>query len=287
MKAVWKHELKMYYSSITAYVFGAFLLMFTGLGALYYNIQSSVANFEYVLSFISIIFVIIIPILTMKVISEERKQKTDQLLYSLPITTTDVVLGKFFALACVYALPLVVMCFYPLLFSRFGDVYLPTSYGSIIAFFFMGLALITIGMFISSLTESQGLAAGICVAVMLFNYYSSSLADYVSSTSLGSLIGIIILILLLGLLIRYLTKSSILGYSTAGILLLASVVLYLVDSEKLEGLLPSLFEKISLFDRFTVFVNGVFDMTAIVYYISVCAFFLFLCVQSLEKRRYN
>ena len=287
MKAVWKHELKMYYSSITAYVFGAFLLMFTGLGALYYNIQSSVANFEYVLSFISIIFVIIIPILTMKVISEERKQKTDQLLYSLPITTTDVVLGKFFALACVYALPLVVMCFYPLLFSRFGDVYLPTSYGSIIAFFFMGLALITIGMFISSLTESQGLAAGICVAVMLFNYYSSSLADYVSSTSLGSLIGIIILILLLGLLIRYLTKSSILGYSTAGILLIASVVLYLVDSEKLEGLLPSLFEKISLFDRFKVFVNGVFDMTAIVYYISVCAFFLFLCVQSLEKRRYN
>lgn len=287
MKAVWKHELKMYYSSITAYVFGAFLLMFTGLGALYYNIQSSVANFEYVLSFISIIFVIIIPILTMKVISEERKQKTDQLLYSLPITTTDVVLGKFFALACVYALPLVVMCFYPLLFSRFGDVYLPTSYGSIIAFFFMGLALITIGMFISSLTESQGLAAGICVAVMLFNYYSSSLADYVSSTSLGSLIGIIILILLLGLLIRYLTKSSILGYSTAGILLIATVVLYLVDSEKLEGLLPSLFEKISLFDRFTVFVNGVFDVTAIVYYISVCAFFLFLCVQSLEKRRYN
>ncbi len=287
MKAVWKHELKMYYSSITAYVFGAFLLMFTGLGALYYNIQSSVANFEYVLSFISIIFVIIIPILTMKVISEERKQKTDQLLYSLPITTTDVVLGKFFALACVYALPLVVMCFYPLLFSRFGDVYLPTSYGSIIAFFFMGLALITIGMFISSLTESQGLAAGICVAVMLFNYYSSSLADYVSSTSLGSLIGIIILILLLGLLIRYLTKSSILGYSTAGVLLIASIVLYLVDSEKLEGLLPSLFEKISLFDRFTVFVNGVFDMTAIVYYISVCAFFLFLCVQSLEKRRYN
>ena len=151
----------------------------------------------------------------------------------------------------------------------------------------MGLALITIGMFISSLTESQGLAAGICVAVMLFNYYSSSLADYVSSTSLGSLIGIIILILLLGLLIRYLTKSSILGYSTAGILLIASVVLYLVDSEKLEGLLPSLFEKISLFDRFKVFVNGVFDMTAIVYYISVCAFFLFLCVQSLEKRRYN
>ncbi len=287
MKAVWKHELKMYYSSITAYVFGAFLLMFTGLGALYYNIQSSVANFEYVLSFISIIFVIIIPILTMKVISEERKQKTDQLLYSLPITTTDVVLGKFFALACVYALPLVVMCFYPLLFSRFGDVYLPTSYGSIIAFFFMGLALITIGMFISSLTESQGLAAGICVAVMLFNYYSSSLADYVSSTSLGSLIGIIILILLLGLLIRYLTKSSILGYSTAGVLLIASIVLYLVDSERLEGLLPSLFEKISLFDRFTVFVNGVFDMTAIVYYISVCAFFLFLCVQSLEKRRYN
>ena len=84
MSAVFSHELKNYFQSLTAYVFGAFLLAFTGIGALMYNINAAVSNFEYVLDFCSIVFVVIVPILTMRVIAEERKQKTDQLLYSLP-----------------------------------------------------------------------------------------------------------------------------------------------------------------------------------------------------------
>ena len=88
MKAVLKHELSGYFHSLTAYVFGAFLLVFVGIGSMLYNIQQAVANFEYVLGFISLIFVGLVPILTMRVLAEERKQRTDQLLYSLPITTT-------------------------------------------------------------------------------------------------------------------------------------------------------------------------------------------------------
>lgn len=84
MIAVFKHELKNYFHSFTAYVFGAFLLAIVGIGAMLYNLQAAVSNFEYVLSFGMIIFVVIVPILTMRVIAEERKQKTDQLLYSLP-----------------------------------------------------------------------------------------------------------------------------------------------------------------------------------------------------------
>jgi len=223
----------------------------------------------------------------MRIIADERKQRTDQLLYSLPITTTDVVVGKFIALSVVYFVPLVFMAFYPLIFSRFGDVYLPTSYGSLVAFFFLGLSLISIGMFISSLTESQGLAAGICVIAMLFNYFSTTLASLVSSTSLGSFISIIVVAILFGCLIKFLTKSGAIGFGITGILVIASLIVYLVKAELLENLLPNLFNKISMFERFNVFVNGVFDMTAIVYYISVIIFFLFLCVQSLEKRRYN
>ena len=77
MSAVFSHELKTYFHSLTAYVFGAFLLIFTGIGALMYNINAAVSNFEYVLEFCSIVFVVIVPILTMRVIAEERKQKTD------------------------------------------------------------------------------------------------------------------------------------------------------------------------------------------------------------------
>ena len=94
MTAVLKHELRGYFHSLTAYVFGAFLLAFVGIGALLYNIQAAVSNFEFVLDFSGLVFVVIVPILTMRVLAEERKQRTDQLLYSLPISTTQVVLGK-------------------------------------------------------------------------------------------------------------------------------------------------------------------------------------------------
>lgn len=158
MLAVFKHELRNYFQSLTAYIFGAFLLVFVGIGAMLYNLQAAVSNFEYVLSFGSMVFVVIVPILTMRVIAEERKQRTDQLLYSLPVSTTKVILGKYFALLLVYLLPLCVISFYPLIFSQYGDVYLLTSYGSLLAFFVMGAALIALGVFISSLTDNQGFA---------------------------------------------------------------------------------------------------------------------------------
>ena len=287
MIAVCKHELRGYFHSLTAYVFGAFLLAVVGVGAMLYNLQAAVSNFEYVLSFSSLVFVVIVPILTMRVLAEERRQKTDQLLYSLPITTTQVVLGKYLALLAVYLIPLAVICVYPLIFAQFGEVYLPTAYGSIFAFFVMGAALMAVGVFLSSLTENQGFAAGITIAVILFNYYSVSLSEYISSTAFGSLIALDVLVILLGFLIRYLTRNEGLAYGVALALVLALAAAFLVDSSMFEGLLPAVMEQLSLFERFNTFVNGVFDVTAIVYYLSVIGLFLLLSVQSMEKRRYN
>ncbi len=287
MTAVLRHELRNYFHTLTAYVFGAFLLAFIGLGATLYNLQAAVSNFEFVLSFGSLVFVVIVPILTMRVIAEEKKQRTDQLLYSLPITTTEVVLGKYLALLIVYLIPLAVVSVYPLIFARYGDVYLLTSYGSIFAFFVLGAALIALGVFISSLTDNQGFAAGIGIAVILLNYYSASLSEYVSSTPAGALIAAFALVIVLGVVIRHLTKNEHLAYGFYFLAGGAVLILYLADSEAFSGLLPSVMKTLSLFERFYVFVNGVFDFTAIVYFVTFAAFFLFLSVQSLEKRRYN
>jgi ABC-2 type transport system permease protein len=287
MIAVFKHEMRTYFHSLTAYVFGAFLLAFMGIGAMLYNLQAAVSNFEYVLSFGSLIFVVIVPILTMRVIAEERKQKTDQLLYSLPITTTQVILGKFLALLVVYLIPLCLISVYPLIFAQYGEVYLPTSYGSLFAFFLMGAALIALGVFISSLTDNQGFAAGIGIAVILLNYYSVSLAEYVSATAFGSVVALVVLIFILGAVILHLTKNEKLAYGLGLVLMVAVYAAYFVDSSKFENLMPNVMKQLSLFSRFNVFVNGVFDVTAVVFYLSVIVFFLFLSVQSLEKRRYN
>lgn len=287
MKAIFKHELRLYFESMTAYVFGAFLLLFIGIGSMLYNLRSAVSNFEFVLSFASIIFVVIVPVLTMRCLSEERKQKTDQLLYSLPISTTQVVLGKYGALLVVFFIPMCFVALYPLLFSRFGEVYLPTAYGSLAAFFLLGAALLSVGVFLSSLTDSQGLAAGLGIGTILLNYYCVSLSEYVTSTAVGSLVTFLVLLAALGLLVRALTRNNALaiGAFLVGCAGLAGV--YLLDSAALEGLLPGIMKQISLFERFYTFVNGVFDLTGVVYYLSVIVFFLFLTVQSLEKRRYN
>ena len=287
MIAVFKHELRSYFHSLTAYVFGAFLLAFMGLGAMLYNIQAAYSNFEYVLSFGSLVMVVIVPILTMRVLAEERRQKTDQLLYSLPITTLEIILGKYLAMLVLFLIPMGIISLYPLIFSQFGDVYLPTSYGSILAFFIMGSALIALGMFISSLTDNQGLAAGIGIAIILFNYYSVSLSEQVSSTAIGSVIATLVLILVLGAVIRYLTGNENLAFWCSIALIAVVAILFFLDSSAFEGMLPQLMAQLSLFDRFTTIVNGVFDLTAIVYYLSIIVFFLFLSVQSLEKRRYN
>jgi len=287
MKAVFLHELRTYFRSLTAYVFGAFLLVFTGIGAMMYNINSAVSNFEYVLDFCSIVFIVVVPVLTMRVIAEERKQRTDQLLYSLPITTTQVILGKYLALLVIFLVPMAIICIYPLIFARFGDVYLLTSYGSILAFFVMGAALIAVGVFISSLTENQGFAAGIGIAVMLLNYFSVSLSEYVSTSAYSSLVALCVISVLLAVVIKQLTRNDYLSYGVGIVLVAGLIITYLVNSDLLAGLLPTVMTKLSLFKQFSTFVNGVFDLTALIYFFSVIAFFLFLSVQSLEKRRYN
>ncbi len=234
MTAVLKHELKNYFRSMTAYVFGAGLLLAVGLGAMLYNIEAAVSNFEFALSYFSIIFAVIVPILTMRVIAEERKQKTDQLLYSLPITTTQVIVGKYLALLVVYMIPLCIVAVYPLIFSQFGDVYLPASYGSMLAFFLMGAALIALGVFISSLTDNQGFAAGIGIAVILLNYFSVSLSEYVSATAFGSVAALCVIVLALGAVVKHLTRNENLAYGVCFVLIAAIAAVCFIDSSKFE-----------------------------------------------------
>ena len=287
MTAIYKKELKSYLTSMIGYLFMAFTLALFGLYFTAINLQQGYPEIGYALQNSAFILLIAVPVLTMRVLSEEQKNKTDQLLLTAPVKISDIILGKYLALLVVFLIPLVIVAFYPLIFAKFGDVYLLTSYGSLIAFFIMGAALIAIGMFISSLTENLGMAAGICVAVVLFNYYSVSLADYISSSVIGSIIALVVLILIVGLIIKILTKNDAVAAGVGAVLLIAVAVIYFVKKSVFEGLLPNIMKTLSLFERFYTFVNGVFDMTVIVFYLSVIVFFLFLCVQSLEKRRYN
>ena len=287
MRAVFKRELLSYFHNVSGYVFGAFLLFFAGIYCMVYNLQSSMVNFEYVLGGMSFVFLVIVPVLTMRILAEERRQKTDQLLYSLPLSMTKVVLGKYFAMLVIFLIPLLIISLYPIVLSAYGNVYLPAAYGAIVGFFFLGAALIAIGMYVSSVTESQAVAAGLCFVVMLVNYYIADLAAYASTTAFGSLMAIVIVMLIVSAIIYLMTKNGFATLVSAAILEGSVMVLYLFNSSAFEGLFPAIMEELSLFERFYSLLNGVFDLTSIVYYLTIAGVFLFLSVQSMEKGRWS
>ncbi len=287
MTAIFEKELRSYFTGLSGYVFAAFLLLFAGIYTMAINLKSGYAEFEYVLQNMSFIFLIAIPILTMRVVAEERRQKTDQLLYALPVGMTRVVLGKYLAMLVIIALPTVVLGVYPLILSSYGSVSLPLAYGTLLAFFLLAAALGAVGLFLSSLTESQAVAAGLCFAVMLLLYFLSDLADYVSATAFASMIAFVVLLLLLAAVVRLLTGSAAaaLGFGVVGEAAILAV--YLAASDRFAGLFAKVMGALSLYERFYGFVDGVFDFTAVVYYLTVIGVCLFLTVQSMEKRRWN
>ena len=287
MTAVFRHELSSYFKSVSGYVFGAFLLLFAGIYTTDINLNAGLTNFGYVLDYMGIIFLIIVPILTMRVVAEERRQRTDQLLYSLPLTMTEVVLGKYGALLVVFLAPMAAIGVYPLILSAFGNVYLPAAYSAWLGFFLLGAALLAIGMFISSLTESQAVAAGLCFVVMLVNYFITSLAGFISTTAFASFASFTVVILALAGIVWFMTRSGLASGVLALVLEAVLLFFYAGDTSAFEGFFPEVMENLSLFDQFYQFVNGVFDLRAVVYLLSVSGLFLFLTVQSLEKRRWS
>ena len=287
MKAIYKRELRSYFQTMTGYIFIGLMLAVIGLFTTFYNLKEQYPDFEIVLYGSNFIFLLMVPLLTMRSFADERRQKTDQLLYSLPIKVSRMVLGKYLAMLTVFAIPLALMCFYPLILSIYGTVNFGATYLAILAYFFLGAALIAIGMFMSTLTESQAIAAVLSFGALLAVYLMGDIADMISSSSAASAIAYAVLALVIALLAYFLTKSVAAALILGGLLEAVILVLFLVKRSSFESAFPAMLNKLSLFQRFVAFVNGIFDAGAVIYYITVACVFVVFAVQSLEKRRWS
>ncbi len=287
MFAIYKKELKSYFINMTGYIFMAVLLFFVGLFVTMANLWGGMPSITYALSNMTLVFLFIIPILTMRSFAEERHAKTDQLLYALPIRVSGIVLGKYFAMLTVLLLPMLIISLYPIILSFFGEVSVMVEFGVIFAFFLMTSALIAICMFVSTLTDSQIIAAVISLGVLLLTYLLSIVAMLISTTAIASFIGLLVIAALAALIVFFMTKNSIVSLIVAAVFVVPISVAYMLDSSLFAGLLPELLKTLSLFNRFSNFNFGIFDVKAIVYYLSVIVFFVFLSVQAVEKRRWS
>lgn len=286
MFALYKKELKNYFINMTGYIFIAFMLIVVSIFTLIFNFIGRYPSFEYALRNVTMVFLLIVPILTMRSVAEERHSKTDQLLYSLPVSVTQIVLAKYFAMVTVLLTPIAIIALYPVILSIFGTVYFGASYGAIIGFALLGATLIAIGMFMSSLTESQVIAAVSSFGVLFAMYLMGTLAQLVPQTAIASVIAFAVVVLIFAAIVYLLTKdlNVALIVGTAGFFILAA--LYFIDLSMFEGLFSSVLAWLSVFDRFSIFTNSMFDLTGVVYYLSIIVLFVFCTVQSVEKRRW-
>lgn len=287
MAAIYKKELRSYLTSMTGYVFIAFILAIVGLyfGAI--NMSSAWPRIGDTLSNATFVFLITVPILTMRVIAEERKQKTDQLLVTAPIKVGQIITGKYLALVSVFLIPVIVICFYPLILRKFGTVSLGMSYTSIFGFLLLGCAEIAVGVFLSSVTESQVIAAVLAFGVLFLSYVSEGIASLLPETAGASFAALIILVLLLCTWIGSMIKNVV----VTGILLIlgegAIIVLYLIKSSLFEGSIQKFIGIFNFTSHFNNFTSGILDINGIVYFLSVIAICLFLANQIMQKRRWS
>lgn len=286
MFAIYKRELKSYCTGMIAPIFSALLLVLVGIFTTATNLMGGYPNFEYALASVLIIYLIIMPLLSMRSFAEDLHTRTDQLLFSLPMKLSAVVFAKYMAMVTILGVNCVIMCFYPLILSLYGTVNFAVTFSAILAFFLLGCALIAIGMFLSSLTESQVIAAVLSLGVFILLYLMGSLITLIPVTATASLIGCYLLAGAAALILYYMTKNSVAALGLAVATVFCITAAYIIRSSLFVGLIQKILSTTAIFDRFTNFTNGVVDITALVYYISVSALFVFFTVQSMEKKRW-
>mgnify|MGYP001101603804 CR=1 FL=1 len=138
MKAIYKREVASYFKSMTGYVFLFFVFLIVGIYFYAYNLLNGYPSMNVTFNSITFVFLLAVPVLTMRVLAEERRQKTDQLLITAPVSVAKIVLGKFFALLTVYLIPIGVICIYPLIMRIFGKISFAQNYTAILGFFLLG-----------------------------------------------------------------------------------------------------------------------------------------------------
>lgn len=235
MLAIYKREMRSYFTGVIGYVF---LVLFLAIGGAIFcltTLFSMSANVTNYFLYMLIVSAVILPLLTMKSFSDERKSKTEQLLLTAPVSITGMVLGKFLAAFTMFAGALLLNSLYFIILYFYAPVKTAVLIGNFIALILVGMTFISIGVFVSSLTENQ------------------------LSAAVGTM-AIILVLLAVGIINTLLPDAFWLRY---------------------------VFNCISIFTRFQTFTNGYFDLSSLLYYLSVTAVFVYLTIRVYDRRRYN
>ena len=290
MTAIFKRELRSYFHGMLGYVLTAFLLASSGIYFLALNLGYGLMDFGYYTLYRTIFMLLLyIPVLTMRSLAEERRSRTDQLLLTSPVPVWGIVLGKFFAMCAVFALPCLMDVVMILILWALGGTVpaLAANFAALLCYFLLGCAAIAMGEFLSGLTENPIIAAVAGFSVLLLAYMMPSLRSLFNA---GSAVALAVFTAIAGaasLMAGLRTRSFILGCLTFAALCLGLTGLFLLQSAWLTEAFSAVLSVLCFFTPFEDFVNNSFSLPTLVYYLTVTGMFLFFTAQSIEKRRWN
>jgi len=287
MLAILKKEMRTYFTSVSGYGFLAVLLLMTGLFFGLVNIDSGNPYYAGTLQQCTILFLILIPVLTMRLFAEEARQKTDQLLYTSPLTVTEIVVGKYLSAVILFLIGMAITTIFPVIMAMHGKLPVAETVGAFLGFILLGVCYISVGVFISSLTESQVIAAVATFAALFLFIIMDALAAAAPVTRESSAIFLGICAVGLSFVAYTSTKSKLVGIIFFVLCAIGGTVAFFVNSLLFDGVITKVLNWFSLLNRFQNFQVGVLDVSDIVYYITFAFAFVFLTVNTIEKRRWK
>ena len=287
MTAIFKREFKSCFTGMLGWVIAAVSLFFLGLYFTNRNLLYASSDFASVLYTMTMILLFLLPAISMRSFAEERKNKTDQLLLTSPVSIPAIVAGKFLAELAVFALPLAAAVVMPLLLQAFGTVSLVAAYSALLGYLLLGGACLAVGTWISALTENQILAYLATFGALLVAYLMNGIQTMFTTGNLLAFIVFMIVLLVASVLVGVICKRLAAG---AVVFCAGAVVLFVLFQLRPAWLLTAfnaVLSALALFEPFKDIVGGMFSIPAIVYYLSVMGLFLFLTGQALARRRWN
>lgn len=287
MTAIFKREFKSCFTGMIGWVIAAVSLFFLGLYFTNRNLLYASSDFASVLYTMTMILLFLLPAISMRSFAEERKNKTDQLLLTSPVSIPAIVAGKFLAELAVFALPLAAAVVMPLLLQVFGTVSLVAAYSALLGYLLLGGACLAVGTWISALTENQILAYLATFGALLVAYLMNGIQTMFTTGNLLAFIVFMIVLLVASVLVGVICKRLAAG---AVVFCAGAVVLFVLFQLRPAWLLAAfnaVLSALALFEPFKDIVGGMFSIPAIVYYLSVMGLFLFLTGQALARRRWN
>lgn len=287
MTAIFKREFKSCFTGMIGWVIAAVSLFFLGLYFTNRNLLYASSDFASVLYTMTMILLFLLPAISMRSFAEERKNKTDQLLLTSPVSIPAIVAGKFLAELAVFALPLAAAVVMPLLLQVFGTVSLVAAYSALLGYLLLGGACLAVGTWISALTENQILAYLATFGALLVAYLMNGIQTMFTTGNLLAFIVFMIVLLVASVLVGVICKRLAAG---AVVFCAGAVVLFVLFQLRPAWLLTAfnaVLSALALFEPFKDIVGGMFSIPAIVYYLSVMGLFLFLTGQALARRLWN